>query len=530
MEERSWEEYILNISKQPCKQAWIGIRPPFEKDVIDLLFIKDCTVDPKFLNKYQVVWLYEQLYETIERTVQKKILERALSLLKETGKIVILVRNNSFGQKEIEEVLEDNLQSYELENSFSYGWNGLQILVYNVVHKCNKPIEVEETFHHELKKKYAILVEPEFRNRHFSICSYITSIGRFLAETNEVEYITYRKTLTGLLWYRILIHDWEKEKTSKMNVPKMRIHTPSFEDIRIATAEKKTLENTDEYIYIGQNLFDERIDTCIISNPWIVDEHVIIPATHTIGVVYDLIANTYAISGREDLVDWAIGHHVGFHYYNNHCDKIIAISNKVMEQYLEFYPNADKNKLFAFPSIPPYPYKNVRLTGFENREKSIILAAPFERRKGLQKIPAILNSVIDKVDHVYIFGSTRCSEEDFKWFWQQLKSWTKIEYYPTISYDDLIKLYKKCKVLLFPSLEEGLGLPIIEAQMCGCVVATVDVSPMNTLISEEGYFLKGNLVDDSEALKQLLDKEIDTRKLSERTALKNTYERIADVI
>ena len=36
-------------------------------------------------------------------------------------------------------------------------------------------------------------------------------------------------------------------------------------------------------------------------------------------------------------------------------------------------------------------------------------------------------------------------------------------------------------MLLFPSLLEGFGWPIIEAQACGCPVVTSDREPMNVL-------------------------------------------------
>jgi glycosyltransferase involved in cell wall biosynthesis len=35
------------------------------------------------------------------------------------------------------------------------------------------------------------------------------------------------------------------------------------------------------------------------------------------------------------------------------------------------------------------------------------------------------------------------------------------------------------RVFIFPSLAEGFGWPIIEAQACGCPVITTDVAPMN---------------------------------------------------
>lgn len=40
-------------------------------------------------------------------------------------------------------------------------------------------------------------------------------------------------------------------------------------------------------------------------------------------------------------------------------------------------------------------------------------------------------------------------------------------------------LYSSAAALLFPSIAEGFGWPIVEAQLCGCPVVTSDRSPMN---------------------------------------------------
>lgn len=45
--------------------------------------------------------------------------------------------------------------------------------------------------------------------------------------------------------------------------------------------------------------------------------------------------------------------------------------------------------------------------------------------------------------------------------------------------EDLRALYSTARALVFPSLWEGFGWPIIEAQACGCPVFTTDRQPMN---------------------------------------------------
>jgi glycosyltransferase involved in cell wall biosynthesis len=48
-----------------------------------------------------------------------------------------------------------------------------------------------------------------------------------------------------------------------------------------------------------------------------------------------------------------------------------------------------------------------------------------------------------------------------------------------LPYDEVIKEYQQCDVVLFPSLFEGLGVPIFEGQAAGKPVITTNKEPMN---------------------------------------------------
>ncbi len=50
-------------------------------------------------------------------------------------------------------------------------------------------------------------------------------------------------------------------------------------------------------------------------------------------------------------------------------------------------------------------------------------------------------------------------------------------------------LYTGATLLLFPSLQEGFGWPILEAQSCGCAVATSDRDPMREIAGEAAILL-----------------------------------------
>lgn len=62
----------------------------------------------------------------------------------------------------------------------------------------------------------------------------------------------------------------------------------------------------------------------------------------------------------------------------------------------------------------------------------------------------------------------------------------KIEYklYYNVDEAELLTLYDKANVLLFPSLYEGFGLPILEAQARNCVVVTSNLPPMNEVAGD----------------------------------------------
>jgi glycosyltransferase involved in cell wall biosynthesis len=58
-----------------------------------------------------------------------------------------------------------------------------------------------------------------------------------------------------------------------------------------------------------------------------------------------------------------------------------------------------------------------------------------------------------------------------------------------ISSSELRELYCNAAALLFPSLEEGFGWPILEAQACGCLVVTTGRRPMTEVAGEAAVFI-----------------------------------------
>ncbi|MFC1959441.1 glycosyltransferase family 4 protein [Chloroflexota bacterium] len=72
----------------------------------------------------------------------------------------------------------------------------------------------------------------------------------------------------------------------------------------------------------------------------------------------------------------------------------------------------------------------------------------------------------------------------------------------------LVALYNKATVLVYPSLMEGFGLPVLEAMNCGCPVVTSNVSSLPEVIGDAG--IQVDPLDTRQittAIEQVLDNE-----------------------
>jgi len=76
----------------------------------------------------------------------------------------------------------------------------------------------------------------------------------------------------------------------------------------------------------------------------------------------------------------------------------------------------------------------------------------------------------------------------------------RVVFVPAVENRTLQAAYSHAAALLFPSLAEGFGWPLIEAQACGCAVVTTDEPPMNEVAGDAATYLpRLRLADDLDA-------------------------------
>jgi mannosyltransferase len=117
-------------------------------------------------------------------------------------------------------------------------------------------------------------------------------------------------------------------------------------------------------------------------------------------------------------------------------------------------------------------------------------------------------SALPRQGYSIICTGSRFSVEEEQWL-KRLDLHDKAFVLEHAGEDELMYLYQHALALVYPSLYEGFGLPVLEAMSCSCPVIAAPTSSIPELVGSAGLLV--DCTDPSrisEALNQLLEKEI----------------------
>ena len=98
-------------------------------------------------------------------------------------------------------------------------------------------------------------------------------------------------------------------------------------------------------------------------------------------------------------------------------------------------------------------------------------------------LPALLNPLVHDLDRVAMYGGVRCGPDDLRRFFAALHPLTPLEWYAEATVRTVQRLFSTSRVMLFPSYHEGLGIPLLEAQLLWLPGGhPAEVPPMDALM------------------------------------------------
>lgn len=183
----------------------------------------------------------------------------------------------------------------------------------------------------------------------------------------------------------------------------------------------------------------------------------------------------------------------------NQAQMVVCVSEQTKNDLLRL-SSLSENKISVIPMGLNYPYAPMQTTEIKERLASLGIPANsnfilhvganhwYKNRIGVLSIFYELMLRLEKTNFYLVMVGKPFTDE----MHQLIKKYNmteKVIELVAIDNENLQALYSSATALLFPSLHEGFGWPIIEAQACGCPVFTSNRPPMNIVGGDAAIYI-----------------------------------------
>jgi glycosyltransferase involved in cell wall biosynthesis len=189
------------------------------------------------------------------------------------------------------------------------------------------------------------------------------------------------------------------------------------------------------------------------------------------------------------------------------ADRIVVPSKFVKDQIREYFPEAIEKVEVVSNCLSPIFLSRQTI---QNKSNFVFHVSKWESRKNIEAIIEAVKIVReeDKLDlKLVLVGNNDYSEYGRK----ILKLISRFPYsefvlsFGTVDDEELLRLYSSAQVFVFPSFNEGFGIPVIEAMATGTPVITSNVSALPEICGNAALFVDPNNVREiAKAITQLL--------------------------
>jgi glycosyltransferase involved in cell wall biosynthesis len=203
------------------------------------------------------------------------------------------------------------------------------------------------------------------------------------------------------------------------------------------------------------------------------------------------------------------------------ADKIIAVSENTRDDLIKLI-GTDENKIKIIHEASSNNFRKIVdektlvkiRTKFGIFEDFIFYSGSITPRKNILRLIKAYASIYNKMDLDLIITGNN--------LWNNREEMKLIKEIPTIKVigyvteEELIGLYSLAYMYIYPSLYEGFGLPILEAQSCGCPVISSDKSSLKEIGGESVCYVNPYEQEEiKDAIMYLIEKKEEREKLIE---------------
>lgn len=204
------------------------------------------------------------------------------------------------------------------------------------------------------------------------------------------------------------------------------------------------------------------------------------------------------------------------------ADKIICISENTKKDLEKFY-SVDKNKVKVIyngyeESLFNKDIDKEVLEKFNLKNPYMIMVGASYSHKNLDSVIKAFKNIEGNLDLVIIGGNTNYLKE-LKNLVKEMKLEKKVKFLGYVSDENLKDLYGHSEAFIYPTLYEGFGLPILEAQACGTVVICSNNSSLPEVYKNSAIsFDPKNIEDIENSIKKVFEEKELREQLIEKGA------------
>jgi len=183
------------------------------------------------------------------------------------------------------------------------------------------------------------------------------------------------------------------------------------------------------------------------------------------------------------------------------ADILTTLSHYTKEEIEKKIPNRKCTNIFVGVSIDNHLFQPIRvenqekkaiLNKYKLKEKVLLFVGTIEPRKNLKFLISLMPDLAKHGFRLLIVGAKGWRNSGIDSVMNK-KDFPKesVAFSGFVSKDELIKIYNIASLLVLPSINEGFGLPALEAMSSGCPVVAADNSALHEVVAGGGKLVKG---------------------------------------
>lgn len=196
-----------------------------------------------------------------------------------------------------------------------------------------------------------------------------------------------------------------------------------------------------------------------------------------------------------------------------HADLILAVSAFTASQVAEFlaFPRA---RIRVVPHGIRFPLD--RVLPDEERDNVVLFVGAIQKRKNTARLVHAF-AAVDPSWQLVLVGSAGYEAEETLRAIEASPARDRIRLPGYVDTVELERLYNRSKVFAFPSLDEGFGIPVVEAMARGAAVVTSKTSALPEVAGDAGLLVDPTRTESiAEALRSVtLEKELRSRLVAQ---------------